>query len=303
MSASAGTGSGRVSVPATSANLGPGFDALGLALGQRDHLEARVLQDGPSRVDVEGEGATTLPRDERHLVLRTVRTGFEAMGLPVPAVHLRCRNRIPHARGLGSSSAAIVAGLGVARALVEDGAERLDDGALLSLAATLEGHPDNVAPALLGGFVVAGHDDGAWWAVPAPVDPRISAVALVPPEPVETEVARGLLPALVAHADAAADAGRTPLLVAALAGQVEQLLRGTRDHLHQEHRRPAMPDTLDLVDALRADGVAALVSGAGPTVLALVVDDRAADEVLRRVPRGWRGTHLAVEAEGLRLEV
>ncbi len=294
----------RVSVPATSANLGPGFDALGLALDLRDELEARVLAPGEtSRVEIEGEGAATLPRDATHLVIDTMRRAFVAMGSPVPSVALRCRNVVPHARGLGSSSAAIVGALGLARALVVDGDERLDDAALLDLAATIEGHPDNVAPALLGGFVVAGRDDevadGSWWAVPAPVDARVAAVALVPPGGVLTEVARGLLPAEVGHATAAADAGRAALLVAALGGQVDQLWRGTRDHLHQEHRRSAMPHTLELVDTLRAEGVAALVSGAGPTVLALVVGEAGAADVLARTPAGWVGHHLRVAGDGL----
>ena len=301
-------GVAHVSVPATSANLGPGFDSLGLALDLRDHLEGRVLATGErSSVEIDGEGAETLPRDETHLVVATMGRAFEAMGCATPPVALSCRNAVPHARGLGSSSAAIVGALGLARALVVDGEDRLDDAALLDLAATLEGHPDNVAPALLGGFVVAGRDDevgagaggGSWWAVPAPVDARVSAVALVPPDGLLTEVARGLLPAEVPHAIAAADAGRAALLVAALGGRVEQLLRGTRDHLHQEHRRPAMPRTLELVDALRADGVAALVSGAGPTVLALVVGEAQAADALARTPEGWRAHHLRIAGDGL----
>ncbi len=304
-------GLARVSVPATSANLGPGFDSLGLALDLRDRLEGRVLAPGEtSRVEIEGEGATSLPRDASHLVLATMRRAFVAMDCAVPPVALRCHNVVPHARGLGSSSAAIVGALGLARALVVDGQDRLDDAALLDLAATIEGHPDNVAPALLGGFVVAGRDDevrgdggagpaASWWSVSAPVDARVSAVALVPPGGVLTEVARGLLPAEVGHATAAADAGRAALLVAALGGQVDQLWRGTRDHLHQEHRRAAMPHTLELVDTLRAEGVAALVSGAGPTVLALVVDDAQAADVLARAPAGWAGHHLRVAGDGL----
>ena len=172
-----------------------------------------------------------------------------------PGSASRARNRIPHARGLGSSSAAIVGGVALARALVEGGTDRLGDWTTASaLANELEGHPDNVAPALFGGFVVCGQDDEDVWADQAPVDPRIRAVAFVPPTGLSTEVARGLLPATVPHADAAANAGRAALLVAALGGAPEQLLRGTEDFLHQAYRRPAMPDSLDLVDRLRADG-------------------------------------------------
>ncbi|MCW2758928.1 MAG: homoserine kinase, partial [Nocardioidaceae bacterium] len=258
-----------VTVPATSANLGPGFDSLGLALDLRDTLVAEVT-DGPLEIVVEGEGTDDVPLDPGHLVHRAMVVGFEWLGVPVPALSLRCRNVIPHARGLGSSSAAIVGGLVLARALVLGGARILSDTALLDLANALEGHPDNVAPALLGGFTVAVTEDGRVAVARLAVADGIGAVAFVPPAGVETKVARGLLPAVVPHADAAANAGRTALLVAALTGDPTLLMPATRDWLHQEYRRPAMPGSLALVDALRADGVAAVVSGAGPTVLALL---------------------------------
>jgi homoserine kinase len=286
----------RVSVPATSANLGPGFDSLGLALDLRDRLEGQVLAAG-LEVEVRGAGEGAVPLDESHLVVRSMRAAFAALGEQPPGLRLRCENVVPHARGLGSSSAAIVGGLVLARALVADGAVRLDDDAVLRLAADLEGHPDNVAPALLGGFVISGREAGEWYAVASPVDPRISAVVFVPPDPVSTEVARGLLPAQVPHADAAADAGRTALLVAALAGRPEHLLVATRDYLHQDYRRPAMPASLDLVAALRTAGYAAVVSGAGPTVLAFTDADSAAD-LAGRCPEGWAVHRLAVDSRG-----
>jgi len=287
----------RVSVPATSANLGPGFDSLGLALSMRDELEAEVLPSG-LEVGVTGSGADGVPLDESHLVVRAMRTAFEAMGAQPPGLRLSCTNVIPHARGLGSSSAAIVAGVVLARALVAGGTLLLDDDAVFRLAARLEGHPDNVAPAFYGGFTISGQDD-EFYSVGSAVDPRIEVVVFVPPTPVSTEVARGLLPPDVPHADAAADAGRTALLVAALAGQPEQMLRATRDYLHQEYRRPAMPDSLALVDRLRADGVPALVSGAGPTVLAFT-DASGAAELLARCPEGWARHHLVVDRDGAR---
>ena len=288
----------RVTVPATSANLGPGFDSLGLALSLRDELEAEVLPEGLV-VEVEGAGADGVPRDESHLVVRAMRAAFALMGEQPPGVRLSCRNVIPHARGLGSSSAAIVGGVVLARALVAGGQLLASDEALFDLAADLEGHPDNVAPAFYGGFVISGRDDDRWYAVRTGVDPRITAVAFVPPTGVETAVARGLLPATVAHADAAANSGRAALLVAALTGQPEHLLAGTRDWLHQEQREPAMPETLALVRALRDDGVPAVVSGAGPTVLAFGTADtsRLAD----RCPDGWTCHALAVESSGVRL--
>ncbi len=285
----------RVSVPATSANLGPGFDSLGLALSMRDELEAEVVPAG-LQVEVAGSGADDVPRDESHLVVRSMRAAFDAMGTQPPGLRLSCTNVIPHARGLGSSSAAIVAGVVLARGLVAGGALLLDDEALFQLAAEIEGHPDNVAPAFHGGFVISG-SEGGFYAVSSDVDPRIEAVVFVPPTPVSTEVARGLLPTEVPHADAAADAGRAALLVAALAGRPEHLWRATRDYLHQDYRRPAMPDSLALVDALRAEGIAATVSGAGPTVLALT-DPSGAPALVGRCPSGWAVHRLAVDRDG-----
>jgi homoserine kinase len=288
----------RVSVPATSANLGPGFDSLGLALSLRDELEAEVLPEGLV-VDVAGAGAEGVPRDESHLVVRAMRAAFDLMGEQPPGLRLSCRNVIPHARGLGSSSAAIVAGVVLARALVAGGQLLASDDALFDLAADLEGHPDNVAPAFYGGFVISGREADHWYAVRAGVDPRITAVVFVPPDGVETTVARGLLPDVVPHADAAANSGRAALLVAAITGQPEHLLAATRDWLHQDQREPAMPGTLELVRALRADGVPAVVSGAGPTVLAFGSADTT--DLLARCPRGWTPHALSVDVEGARL--
>lgn len=292
-----------VSVPATTANLGPGFDSLGLALEYRDELTAQVLETG-LEVVVEGEGVDGVPLDESHLVVRTIMRTLALLDAEAPGLRLVCRNRIPHARGMGSSSAAIVAGVWLGRALVPGGAELLDDDAAFRLAADIEGHPDNVAPAWFGGFTIAGHDDG-WFAVGSPVDPRIETVVLVPPTPLSTEAARGLLPASVPHADAAADAGRAALVVAALAQRPDQLLRATHDRLHQEYRRPAMPESLALIDRLRAAGVPAVVSGAGPTVLALVSRTADAglphpDDVVAHCPAGWASHVLAVAPAGVR---
>ena len=285
-------GAVRVSVPATSANLGPGFDSLGLALSLRDELEGELTGSGVT-VEVTGEGAGTVPLDESHLVVRSMMAAFEAMDVPEPGIRLRCRNVIPHARGLGSSSAAIVGGLVLARALAD---REWSDDALLDVAVRLEGHPDNVAPALTGGFTISGTDEhGVVFAVGSPVDPRIVADVFVPPAGVSTELARGLLPATVPHADAAADAGAAALLVAALAGRPDQLWRATRDFLHQDYRRGAMPGSLTLVEELRGQGIAAVVSGAGPTVLALVAHDQ---DLADRCPGGWSHHRLAVDTRG-----
>ncbi len=292
-----------VEVPATSANLGPGYDCLGITLELTDTLVAEVVAEG-LEVLVEGEGEG-LPRDDTHLVVRAMRAAFEAMGEQPPGLRLSCTNRIPHSRGLGSSSAAIVGGIVLAQALRTDGGERLDAAEALALANRLEGHPDNVAPALLGGFVVCGQAGELVWAQNAPVDPSISAVVLVPPHGVATEVARGLLPDVVAHADAAANTGRAALLVAALGGEPRVLLRATEDFLHQRHREPAMPESIALVADLRARGVPAVVSGAGPTVLAFVADGATpgADFVAGLAPPGWRTWQQAVGGRGARVVI
>lgn len=293
----------RVSVPATAANLGPGFDSLGLALALRDELEAEVLPGGLT-VQVSGSGADAVPLDEGHLVVKAMRAGFSALESPPPGLRLSCVNVVPHGRGLGSSAAAIVGGLVLARALVVDGAARLTDEDLLRLAVDLEGHPDNVAPALLGGLVISGRDEaGDVYAARSALDPRLATVVFIAPDAVATETARGLLPDLVPHADAAANAGRAALLVTALAGRPELLWAATRDQLHQEYRRPAMPASLALVDQLRAERVPAVVSGAGPTVLAFVADS--ATEVPpgleERCPPGWACRRMAIDAAGVTL--
>ncbi len=289
-----------VTVPATSANLGPGFDALGLAVSLRDTVTAEVV-DGPGEVVVSGEGAGGVPLDDSHLVRRSMQRAFDAMGCGTPSIRLHCTNVIPHGRGLGSSSAAIVAGVCAARGLVGGGSLLMDDDAVFGLAAEIEGHPDNVAPAFYGGFTVAYASGGRFHATTVSVDPRVSAVAFVPADPVETTVARGLLPEQVPHRDAAANAGRAALLVAALSRHPELLLDATEDRLHQDYREPAMPASLALVRELRADGLAAFISGAGPTVLVLT-DASTEAAVAARVPAGWAVHTLAVGTEGARVE-
>ena len=289
-----------LTVPATSANLGSGFDALGLALDLRDELEAVVVPEG-LEVIVSGEASDDVSLDERHLVVRAMRTAFDAMGEQPSGLRLTCRNAIPHGRGLGSSAAAIVGGIHLARALVEGGRSRLKDLAAFQLAASLEGHPDNVAAAGFGGLTVAWREGDVFHAAPTQVAPGIGVVVFVPPTPLSTDLARGLLPPTVPHADAAASAGRAALLVAAMAtGWTAKLHDATRDWLHQEYRRPAMPDSLDLVDALRAAGHGAVVSGAGPSVLVLT-DGAGVDRVRAFVPDGWDARSLEIASDGVRL--
>ncbi|MYW04493.1 homoserine kinase [Streptomyces sp. SID3343] len=286
----------RVRIPATSANLGPGFDAFGLALGLYDDVAVRVADEGLS-IDIAGEGAENLTRDENHLVVRAAYAAFEAMGGRPPGLDVVCANRIPHGRGLGSSAAAICAGVIAARALTIGGAERLDDDATLALATELEGHPDNVAACLLGGFTIAWTDEDGPHAVRSAPDRGISPVVFVPATPLSTEVARGLLPAKVTHRDASANAGRAGLLVTALTTRPDLLFAATEDRLHQTYRAPAMPASAELIDKLRAQGMAAVVSGAGPTVLALVTSDRV-DEAIGMAGPDWVVRQLEVDGNG-----
>jgi len=302
----------RVRVPATSANLGPGFDALGLALALHDEVEVRALGSADVVVDVVGEGADEVPSGDDHLVVRALRHALDHVGAPQTGLHLTCRNRIPHGRGLGSSAGAVVAGLLAARALVAE-PESLDDDVVLRLATELEGHPDNAAPALLGGATVA-WSEGADTvrAARLAVHPDVVPVAVVPSSRLSTSHARGVLPAQVPHGDAAFQAGRAALLVEALGRRPDLLLPATEDRLHQGYRRPVMAESLALVDALRARGVAAVVSGAGPTVLVLAratggpggdgtratdADD-ALQQVFGGVMGGWRIVPLAIDTAG-----
>jgi homoserine kinase len=279
----------QVRTPATSANLGPGFDTLGLALTLYDDLSARVTGDSWT-VSVTGEGAGELPADESHLVVRAMLATFDELGERPPGVAVECVNRIPQARGLGSSSAAIVGGVQLARALAP---EQLSDEAALRIAARLEGHPDNVAPCLLGGFTIAWTEATGSRAVRLDVAPGVQPTLFVPQERGLTATARAALPSTVPHGDAAFNTGRAALLVHALTAAPDLLFTATEDRLHQDYRSVAMPGTASLVASLRSVGVAAVVSGAGPTVLALSpvpADFRPGTE--------WRAESLGVDSGG-----
>ncbi|MEV4169401.1 homoserine kinase [Nonomuraea sp. NPDC049709] len=290
-----------IRVPATSANLGPGFDALGLALSLHDEVEA-TLTGERVHVTVEGEGAGEVDLGERHLVVKAMRAAFDRIGVPQPeGIRLRCRNRIPHARGLGSSAAAVCAGILAARALAES---ELTDDDVLALATEMEGHPDNVAPCLAGGLTVAWSDHtGAPHMVKLAPDQRIRPVVVIPSTRLSTEAARGLLPKDVPHKDASFNAGRAALLIAALTQRPERglLLAATEDRLHQHYRAPAMRESASLVERLRAVGVPAVVSGAGPTVLAFSTSDTQ-DLIAPEVGNDWHIQLMDVDPVGANVQ-
>ncbi|MBC6462086.1 homoserine kinase [Actinomadura sp. HBU206391] len=314
----------RVRVPATSANLGPGFDSLGLALTLYDDVEVEITGAPGLSIEVSGEGAEVADRGETHLIVQVLRRTLDVIdklapaGLGQPAgLRLSCVNRIPHSRGLGSSSAAIVAGISAARALHPYG-RLLDDDAALALATAVEGHPDNVAPCLAGGLTIAWTPDarpaadsraaadvpaGGGFPAGAPrlvrLDLETEVVAFVPDQRLATERARGLLPDVVPHSDAAANAGRAALLIAALTQGLgpDVLLDATADRLHQPYRAPAMPESAALVDTLREAGVPAVISGAGPTVLAFTSASQT-DSIGPELGTSWHKHRLNVDPHG-----
>lgn len=286
----------RLRVPATSANLGPAFDAAGLALSLYDDVEVRTRAAGCA-VEVVGEGAGELPRDDAHLVLRAVRAGLDAAGVSQPGLAMTATNRIPHGRGMGSSAAATVAGLVAARELARTvgQAAALADDALLGIATTFEGHADNVGATLHGGLTLVWAQSGTQRSVRLDVDPRVGPVVLVPQDRLSTSRARGLIPESVPHRVASFNVARAALLVAALTHDPSLLLAATDDRLHQPYRAGAFPESMALVESLRAVGLAATISGAGPSVLVLVADGGAE---LPPAPDGWTAHPLSVDADG-----
>jgi homoserine kinase len=285
-----------VRVPASSANLGPGFDALGLALGLYNEIEAR--EDERVTLTVEGEGAGQLPTDAENVVARAVRAAYEAAGRAFRGCALACVNRIPLARGLGSSAAAWVGGLVAGNALL---GSPLDRAALLALAARAEGHPDNVAAALLGGLTVAyGDGDGAR-ALALPVPDWLRCVVLVPGVSMSTAEARAILPDSVTRADAVFNVQRVALLLAALqAGRADALPAALEDRLHEPYRLRLFPWMKEVVSAARAAGaLGCVLSGAGPSLLALATDDATAATVARAMEATLAGAGVEGAARSL----
>ncbi len=375
----------RVRVPGSSANLGPGFDCLGLALSLYDSVEVEVLEtvagscagDRPTsemvapsvevavpsvEVIVQGAGAGDVALDESHLVVRALRAGLAAAGAGQPSLRVTCVNAIPHGRGIGSSAAAIVSGVLVARGLLED-PQTLDDDLVLDVATRFEGHPDNAAASLFGSLVLGwmsprspatevieppeqaespeqtgstGHkesigqkesieqagsiEDGAIKArsietgsslqaralVLAP-SPEVRAVICIPDSELSTAKARAMLPAEVPHADAAFVAARAALLVEAITRRPDLLFDATEDRLHQQYRADAMPATATFLAACRKHGLAATVSGAGPSVLVLGTGadlrERVAQVAESTCPNGWQVMAPGIDRAGALLEV
>lgn len=272
------SGKVRLQVPATSANLGPGYDSLGLALAHYDELEIRRVEQGLS-FELSGEGHNQVSRDQSHLVVKAMAQTWASLGITeLPGLHIKAVNKIPHSRGLGSSAAAIVAGVCAANYLLTEPL-RLSDRAVLQLCSSMEGHPDNVAPALMGNFVISYLQEDGWQAVPVPVHPELKALVAIPDYQVPTKAGRALLPEQVPHRDAASNSGRAALLTHALSTNPDYLFAGTADLLHQQYRASVMQPSAALLDQLRQCGFAALISGAGPSVLVFVRGNDEQDHV------------------------
>lgn len=275
---------GTAEVAASSANLGPGFDSLGLALGLYDEIAVQTTDAGLI-VEVAGQGAGQVPTSPEHLVVTAIHRGLAAAGFHAAGLVVRCRNNIPHSRGLGSSAAAVVGGLAIANALVAQvDSDPLTDAQLIQLCSESEGHPDNAAAAVLGGAVVSWTETATgtpgYAAVPLRLHPDIKLFPGIPEVRSSTAETRVLLPEHVTHEAARFNLSRAALLVVALTERPDLLMAATEDALHQPQRAAAMPASAQYLRVLRACGVPAVLSGAGPAVLALTTDTELPAEAL-----------------------
>ncbi|MEP7035413.1 MAG: homoserine kinase [Dermatophilaceae bacterium] len=277
----------RVRVPASSANIGPGFDSVGLALGIWDEYVVTVSAEPSLCIEVHGEGAGELPCDERHLVHRSMLRAWEQLQvLPPPGLHLIARNAVPQGRGLGSSATSIVAGVVAAQGLCDIATGGGGDGGAFdhtftnNMAAAIEGHPDNSSASVFGGMTLSWADDldpGLIHSVQLEVMPEVIPLVFVPSTQLPTAVARAALPDQIPLCLAALNSARVGLLVEAVTRRPELLLAATREWLHQEQRRASFPQSMTLLDALRGKGHAAVISGAGPSVLVLTTSAQLED--------------------------
>jgi homoserine kinase len=320
----------RVRVPASSANIGPGFDSIGLALGIWDECVATVTAEPGLRIDIEGEGAGEVPRDELNLIYRSMLGAWQELQAQPPAgLHLSCSNAVPQCRGEGSSATSIVAGVVAAQGLWDiatgpgrserlgGGDDRSGAGILAdpdggfdtvftnNLAAAMEGHPDNSSASVFGGMTLSWTDDTdptQIHSIRLAVSGDVIPLVFVPAAKLSTATARAVLPAQVPHASAALNSARAGLLVEAVTRRPDLLLAATREWLHQEQRRPAFPHSMALLDLLRGRGHAAAISGAGPSVLVLTTAAHLQDARAAGDQAVWQVLQPGIPATGASLE-
>lgn len=291
-------------VAASSANLGPGFDSLGLALSLYDEIVVETTESGLT-VEVEGEGAGQVPLDSTHLVVRAIQHGLRSVGSAIAGLNVRCRNNIPHSRGLGSSAAAVVGGLAAVNGLVtQAGVTPMSEAELIQRASEFEGHPDNAAAAVLGGGVVSWTSTGAtgprYAAAPLQIHPDIHLFPAIPEQRSLTAETRVLLPRSVSHGDARFNVSRAALLVVALTERPDLLMEATEDVLHQPHRAIAMRASAEYLQVMRRCGVAAVLSGAGPAIIGLSTQSELPAEALEYgVANGFTVSEMSV-GDGVR---
>lgn len=303
----------RVRVPASSANIGPGFDSIGLALGIWDEYVVTVTAEPPLRIDVAGEGAGELPCDERHLVHRSMLRAWAQLEVRTPTgLHLSCRNAVPQGRGLGSSATAIVAGIVAAQGLCDIATGRggvdgsFDQVFANNVAAAMEGHPDNASASVFGGMTLSWADDvdpALFHSVQLEVAGDVIPLVFVPATQLPTAVARAVLPEQVPLCVAALNSARVGLLIEAVTRRPELLLPATREWLHQEQRRASFPESMSLLDALRGKGHAAVISGAGPSVLVLTTAGQIEDARAMADHSVWQVLEPGMPLTGATLEI
>ncbi len=255
----------QVTVPATSANMGSGYDSIGIALD----LYNIVRMEESDRIDIIDVSGAPIPTDETNLIYKCAKKVFDICDKPLSGLKIEEDCAIPQTRGLGSSSACTVAGILGANALLGN---PLDQQSILDLAASIEGHPDNSTPAILGGFCVALLEYGKVWSVRVPMNGKVDFITFIPTFELSTEKARGVLPQTITHHDAVFNLSRAALLAGSLTtGKLENIGVAVGDCLHQPYRFDLIPDGRNIVEAAKGLGaLGSFISGAGPSIIAVV---------------------------------
>lgn len=294
----------RIDVPATSANLGAGFDSLGIALTKHN----RIWMEEWDTVDIKSVDKTEIPTDESNLIYWAADHLYGICGKKLPGLKIRQENNIPMARGLGSSSACIVAGILGANRLLGTPFSQTD---LINIAAKIEGHPDNTSPAISGGLVASAIEGERVYSVSVPVSDKIRFALMIPPFELKTEKARKVLPEKYSREDAVYNLSRSGLMTASLfSGNLENLRVAVQDKIHQPYRS-GLIDNYDAVFRMSYElgSLGTYVSGAGPTIISMVdatdngFEEHAASHLEKKNIKGWRVEILTADPSGAKIEI